>query len=60
MSKQHELELAIARVRDLHKPFMVNGFCLECSYKQDDGHYVTFIYYPCKTIKALEGNEDDN
>ncbi len=46
--KQHELELAIQRVRELHKPIQLSpewgDHCEHCD--QD---------FPCATIKALDG-----
>lgn len=39
-----QLEMAIQRVRDLHKPHGV--YCMYC-----------VTQYPCRTIKALDGVE---
>jgi hypothetical protein len=46
--KQHELELAVQRVRELHNPVQLDPewgeHCEQCD--QD---------FPCETIKALDG-----
>lgn len=65
MSLQHDLELAVQRVRDLHK---INeyGNCIECSKDEcwGCGEYGSHEdcpcqgKYPCPTIKALEGNHE--
>lgn len=49
--KSKELESAIERVRNLHKPQDFNGtlICPEC----ESLGYLT--PYPCNTIKALDG-----
>ena len=63
--KQHELELAIQRVRDLHSPF--NSYCGGCIDPSCTGEIVVCgecgvsLYpstsYPCQTIKALDGEQ---
>jgi len=60
--KQHELELAILRVRELHKPVDIDDLgswivCEGCSnqFIDDEAPYVN---YPCPTIKALDGETE--
>jgi len=46
--KQHELELAIQRVRELHNPVQLDPEWGEhCEHCDQD--------FPCQTIKALDG-----
>jgi len=49
---------AIKRVRDIHKPVEYHGqvFCAVCSY---DG-IPESLAYPCPTIKALDGEQDES
>lgn len=52
--KQHELELAVQRVRELHESVLDDLFCRGCSIEHPDGSR-TYVKYPCPTIKALDG-----
>lgn len=46
---------AIARVRELHKPDENGRYCIECD--PESCGCAGFVYYPCPTIKALDGEQ---
>lgn len=53
-----ELQSAIQRVRELHKPSEVwagNYECIECS--PNSCGCCSYVEYPCPTIQALDGEQ---
>ena len=57
LEKKHK---AITRVRELHKPRKtISGeLCDGCETECDDPwESIHYISYPCKTIKALDGEQ---
>ena len=62
INERIEAEAAIQRVRELHRPcsdpHLHDGgrCCLECS---DYGRQGVVRMYPCDTLNALEGDNDD-
>ena len=57
--KLFNLEFAVAKIRELHKPFTVDP------WDDEDGdtpmvicNHCDFQVYPCPTIKALDGEQE--
>lgn len=51
---------AVERVRELHKPTIAPfPICHECNRVLIQNKIQTFILYPCPTIQALQGDNDD-
>lgn len=51
-----EMTEAIKRVRDLHyKDGGLCGYCQRLANPDNDSNSWYMVYYPCPTIKALDG-----
>jgi len=51
MSKQHELELVIQEILELHTPDK-HGYCPQCKVELQTS------YLPCPTVQLLDANNE--